>query len=62
MSVESLFEQAFEACGNWCYKLHALLCHGVKETEHVCVEAEPSQWVVAIAVLNITAYGVIHVS
>lgn len=39
--MESLFEQAFETGGDWCFKLHALLCYGVKEAELIGMEAEP---------------------
>lgn len=54
-------EEMPERCGYGSLKLHALASDRMPEAEHVGVQAQAVQWVVAIAILYVAANGMAHV-
>ena len=50
-----------ESCRNRGLELHALMRHGMMEAEHIGMQTEPVQRVVAVAVLHVAADRMAHV-
>ena len=55
------FQGILEISWGWRFELHRFACSWVMEAEQISVEAEAMDWVVAIAVLDVTANRVVHV-